>query len=235
MTRKMAWIRAGEDQGSAVSSYVTKVLEKLKVLSGPGKGFRSPGWTDVDRFSPEAIEEISRVVTEYHLWRHTPRGDRTKDWPKTMDDFCAKVKVSPERVREAVYQSRYHRWEERFVPQVSREARVSQIKDSLLHNVLRQDSLEDAGKVNANLYRTALQAEGAIQGTQKVTQVNIGSNVVNIPEGTTKESLGARLEVLNRLAQRLGAKEVRGGVEEGAGQLVERAGEEPDRAGGSTA
>lgn len=205
---KRAWIEVGQDQGSAVSGYVRKVLERLRVLSGAGQGFKSPGYTDVDRFSDEAIGRICTIVTEYHLWRHTPRSERTKDWPKDIEGFAQKVHSTPELVREAVYQARYHRWEERFVPKVSREARVSQIKDSLLHNVLRQDDIEDPGKVNANLYRTALQAEGAIQGTQKVTQVNIGSNVVNVPEGTTKESLGARLEVLNRLAQRLGAKEV---------------------------
>ena len=217
-----------------VNEYAKRILTNCRVLSA-GKGFKSPGWTEEDKFSPEVVEQIAGIVTAYHTWRHTPRAERGKDWPKDLEGFSEKLGIEPERVREAIYQARYHRWEEKYVPKVSREARVSQIKDSLLHNVLRQDTVEDASKVNANLYRTALQSEGAIEGTKKVTQVNIGSNVVNMPEGMTREKLATRIDTLSRLARKLNAREVEVGVEAGAGQLAEAAVEEPDGTGGSAA
>lgn len=190
-----------------VGAYCRTLLRKIGTYHS-AKNQGSPEFRAMYTFSEEAIEEIAGIVTAYHAWRHTPRSERGKDWPKDLDGFCEKLGKPVERVLEAVYQARYHRWEERYVPKVSREARVSQIKDSLLHNVLRQDSVEDASKVNANLYRTALQAEGAIEGTKKVTQVNIGSNVINMPENMTKEMLMERADRLQRLTRKLNAREV---------------------------
>ena len=235
----MVWIRGTAKKHPTVynlpvNEYAKKILVQCRVLSA-GKGFRSPGWTDQDGFSAEAVEQIAGIVTAYHAWRHTPRAERGKDWPKDLESFSAGLGFETERVREAIYQARYHRWEEKYVPKVSREARVSQIKDSLLHNVLRQDTVEDASKVNANLYRTALQSEGAIEGTKKVTQVNIGSNVVNMPDGMTREKLASRVETLNRLARKLNAREVDVGVEAGSCGLLDSAVEQPDGTGGAQA
>lgn len=172
-----------------------KVMEACRrtIDSGYGRG---------RRYSESAVKEMARVVGAYHCFRHTPRSERGSDWPANFKAFCASIALSEDDVREAIFESRYHRWEEKYVPKVSKVARVSQIKDVLFEAVARQLEAEP-GKENANLFRTALQAEGEIHGTQKVTQVNIGSNVLNVPEHLTQQVLSERLSRVQRLAEHL--------------------------------
>jgi hypothetical protein len=157
-------------------------------------------------YTPEEMEDMARIVAAFHVCRHTPRAERTPDWPKDAAALAALLSIEHRTLREAIYQSRYHAWEERYVPEVSSAARVSRIKDSLEYNVLRQDEVSDPSKVNANLYRTALQAEGAIQSAKGI-QFNVNSNVVNMPEGTTEQMIRERLQRLQKFAARLEPKE----------------------------
>lgn len=163
-------------------------------------------------YSQWGRQKMAMVVAAYHACRHTPRDRRTEGWPKDAFDLAALLKIDVSDVREAIYQSQYHRWEERYLPKQSSAVRVSQIKDALLHDVLRQNEVEDPAKVNANLYRTALQAEGAMVGTQKAVQVNVNSNVLNLPEGLTEADLKQRLERVNRLAAALKPKDAEANV-----------------------
>ncbi len=156
----------------------------------------------------EASEKTARLIGEYHVYRHTPRIERSEDWPKNKTEFCSGYGITVEALDHALSLVRYHKWEGRFLDVVSPEVRVAMMKDSLMYNVLRQDTVEDASKVNANLYRTGLQSEGEIKGTQKITQVNVGSNVLNMPEGFTEDDARARLERLNRLTEKLAPREV---------------------------
>lgn len=197
--------RFERSEWSPVADYASRVLARLGKFTP--KKIGQDGFAEArGTFTASACTEIARIVSAYHGWRHTPRAERGKAWPKDVDAFADQIKVPVEKVREAVYQSRYHRWEDRYVPKVGKAARVAILKDVLQAAVERQLDAEP-GKENANLIRTALQAEGEIQGTQKVTQVNIGSNVLNMPEGMTQETFTARLETVNRLAQRYRERE----------------------------
>lgn len=220
-----------------VSRRAYVALERAQVVRVAGR-FRGP------RYTRKAMEQMAQCVAAVHVARHTPRSERSDDWPKTTSDLASAMGLTAGDLREALYQSQYHKWEERYLPKVSSAARVSIVKDVMLSAVERQLEAEP-GKENANLFRTALQAEGAIHGTQKVTQVNIGSNVLNVPEGVTAEVLRARLETVNRLAQRIGGpgvQEVRDGgdaqeVAQGAGggEIPGAPGEDAQGKGGAGA
>lgn len=184
----------------AVYRRAREVLVKQQAIR-QRRNFRGP------YYGPRGLQKMALVVAAYHACRHTPRAERTKDWPRDAFALAALLKIDIAHVREAIYQSQYHRWEERYVPKTSPAVRVAQIRDALLHDVLRQNDLDDPSKVNANLYRTALQSEGAMIGSQKAVQVNLHSNVLNLPPGLTEDDLKQRLERVNRLALALKAKD----------------------------
>lgn len=172
-------------------------------------------------FNRESMERSASLVGEYHVWKHTPRIERTDDWPKNKSAFCEGYGITPGQLEQALTLCRYNRWEARYLESIDPRVRASIAKDILLAGAVRQLDAQP-GKENANWMRTLLQSDGEIKGTQKVTQVNIGSNVVNMPEGVTGEQLQQRLEAVNRLAQRLNAKEVPHHVrEEGEGSAQE--------------
>lgn len=158
-------------------------------------------------FTRDSMERAAILVGEYHGYRHTPRIDRSGDWPKDKTAFCAEKGITVSMLDHALFLVRYHRWEKRYLDYTAPEVRVAMVKDVLLAASVRQ--LEaDPGKENANLLRTALQGEGELKGTQKITQVNVGSNVINMPENLTEEDLRARLDRVNRLAELIKPKEV---------------------------
>lgn len=209
----------------AIARRAYAILDRAQVVRKAGR-FKGP------RYTRDAMELMAQVVAGYHVSRHTPRSERCVPWPQNAADYCVTLGINGADLREAIYQTQLHKWEARYLPKIDSAARVSIIKDVLQTAVERQLSA-DPGKENANLFRTALQAEGAIQGTQKVTQVNVNSNVLNLPEGMTQESLQARLEAVSRLAQRFkpNPKEVPVGEQDRAREVLEGPGGEPGAAG----
>lgn len=158
-------------------------------------------------FTRDSMERAAILVGEYHGYRHTPRIDRSPDWPRDKWAFCGEKRITPSMLDHALHLVRYHRWEKRYLDYTAPEVRVAMVKDVLLAASVRQLEAEP-GKENANLLRTALQGEGELKGTQKITQVNVGSNVINMPENLTEEDLRARLDRVNRLAESLKPREV---------------------------
>lgn len=158
-------------------------------------------------FRQDAMEKSAALVGEYHVWRHTPRIDRDKGWPKTREKFCEGYGVTVEQLNHVLAMCGYSTWEKHHLKYTDPLVRTAIVKDVILAAAVRQQETEP-GKENANLLRTAMQVEGELKGTQRITQVNVGSNVLNMPENLTEEELRSRLERVNRLAQTLAPKEV---------------------------
>lgn len=158
-------------------------------------------------YRPEAMEKSAALIGEYHVWRHTPRIDRDDDWPKSKKKFAEGYGVTVAQLDHVLSLCHYSKWEKRFLDYTDPVVRAAIVKDVILAGAARQIEAEP-GKENANLLRTAMQVEGELKGTQRITQVNVGSNVLNMPEGFTEENLQARIERFNRLAAQFAPKEV---------------------------
>lgn len=158
-------------------------------------------------FSASSMEKTAHLIAEFYVWKHTPRLERDPDWPASKAAFCQGYALDVWQLEHALTLVRFPKWEARYMEYTDPVIRAAIYKDVLLAGAVRQLDA-DAGKENANWLRTALQADGEIKGTQKVTQVNIGSNVLNMPEGMSSEMLQARIDTMNRLAQRMNAREV---------------------------
>lgn len=158
-------------------------------------------------FVPESMAKTAHLIGEFYAWKHTPRLERDDDWPKSKAAFCEGYGITVSQLDHALSLVRFPRWEARYLEYSDPAVRTAMIKDVLLAGAVRQLDA-DPGKENANWMRTALQADGEIKGTQKITQVNVGSNVLNMPSNLTEEDLQARLARVNRLAESLKPREV---------------------------
>lgn len=220
---KLGGIKAFEKEDTYGSRYrggdylkVTRrayvVLEKYAII----RGAQNRGRWDRSR-----IEAAARMVGEYHVWKWMPRHLRGADRPRNLASFATGYGLTEGDVSQVLYLALYPSWSERYVPVVSSAENVAETKD-ILQDAIRKQEGVDPEKVNANLFKIALQANGANVGQAGVqVTVNQQSNTLNV--GIDPAEMEQRKLNLGRYAARF-----LGGQRGSQGRAVEVSGSPAD-------
>lgn len=116
----------------------------------------------------EQIENAAVLVGEYHVWKHMIRRERLEDHPRTSEQFAERWNTTQQKLRTILWAARYVRWEHRYIVQESSQTRVARTKQAL-HETVDELMEYPAPQRNANVFKTALEAEGAIVKAPAVT------------------------------------------------------------------
>jgi hypothetical protein len=153
-------------------------------------------------FTREAMEQTARLLGEYHVWKHTPRLERSADWPRSRDAFAEGYGITIPQLDQALHLVRYRRWEGRYLEKESPEVVRQRTLDVLNEAIARQSEVAPE-KVNANLVRMSLMAQNIIR-SGGVT-VNTGPRV---EIRLTAEQSAERRRRLAEEARRLERREI---------------------------
>lgn len=140
------------------------------------------------------------VVGEFHEWKHCPRRGRAEDHPRTQGQFTEKWGIEQRRLSTILWLSRYPRWEHRYIVEETRETRVARTKAALHETV--DDLMEcPAPTRNAQVFKVALEAEGAIEKTPAVT---FNDNRRQLVVGLSADQQTKLLKDVARMAKEVG-------------------------------